>query len=83
VQVGHQAVDDDGHGDGRKHERARDRVHVPNQSPRDQVEKVSVGKTASQIITASWCLVGGPGFTAPSSSLRQDRRLVGTCVRPG
>src|SRR5215213_3616767 len=31
-----------------------------SQSPKARLSTVSVGKTASQIINASWCLVGGP-----------------------
>src|SRR3954462_5596700 len=33
---------------------------VPSQSPSVRLSTVRVGNTASQIITASWCLVGGP-----------------------
>src|SRR5665647_2186571 len=32
---------------------------VRNQSPRARLRMVSVGKTASQIMSASWCLFGG------------------------
>src|SRR3954447_22722213 len=31
-----------------------------SQSPSSRFNAVRVGKTASQIMTASWCLVGGP-----------------------
>src|SRR4051794_39211747 len=37
-------------------------VSVANQSPRARLRTVRVGKTASQIITASWCLDGGPAL---------------------
>src|SRR3954469_5185983 len=33
---------------------------VPSHSPRSRLRTVRVGKTASQIMTASWCLDGGP-----------------------
>src|SRR3954463_12062987 len=35
-------------------------VNVRSQSPRTRLRTVRVGKTAIQIISASWCLVGGP-----------------------
>src|SRR3954466_6214238 len=34
---------------------------VLSQSPRARLRTVRVGNTASQIISASWCFVGGPG----------------------
>src|SRR5690348_17708400 len=36
-------------------------VSGASQSPRARLSTVRVGKTASQIMRASWCLLGGPG----------------------
>src|ERR671932_24771 len=36
-------------------------LSVCSQSPRARLRTVRVGKTATQIMRASWCLVGAPG----------------------
>jgi hypothetical protein len=59
VQPGDEAVDDDRDGDGREDEGPQDRAEVCQPVPERQIETVRVGKTATQIMRASSCLLGG------------------------
>src|SRR4051794_21923470 len=52
---------------------------VRSQSPRTRLRTVRGGKTASQIITASWCLVGGAGAVERMVMMSP----CGGCVRSG
>ena len=71
VQVRHEAVDHDRHGDRGEHERAQDGRETASQSPSTRLRAVSVGKTQSQIMRASWCLLGGGMRLAVSGCRRR------------
>ena len=62
VQIRHQPVDHDRHGDRREHEGAEHGRQGSEPVCERQLSTVSVGKTQSQIIRASWCLFGGGIF---------------------
>ena len=47
-----------------------------SQGPIVRLRTVRVGKTASQIIRASWCLVGGPTGAAVGAVFAQTQTLV-------
>src|SRR5689334_14544 len=49
-----------------------------SQGPTVRFSTVSVGKTAIQIISASWCLLGGPGgFRVPALGVRPPGEVAG------
>src|SRR4051794_21756515 len=54
-------------------------VRVTSQLPSVRLRTVRVGKTASQIIRASWCLLGGPDPTGLAGAGVVMRRLVQGC----
>ncbi len=65
VQSGHKSVDDDWDGDGGQDQRAQDRGERREPVAEGEVEDgQGWGKTASQIMAASWCLLGGPSRIA-------------------
>src|SRR3954463_5804630 len=49
---------------------------VVSESPRARLRTVRVGKTDSQIIRASWCLVGGPAWDRRGLGFGSDTFLV-------
>lgn len=70
MQTRHRAVDDDRDREGGEHEGAQDHAGIGEPGPDDEVEHDhGGGTTAIQIISASWCLVGGPTGVGASWSV--------------
>ena len=93
VQPRHQPVDHDRDGDVARTKVRSTGPASASQAPSARLRTVRVGKTATQIIRASWCLVGGaddwldcvgrvPGaWTWRGSSVRSGGDGVGTAMR--
>ena len=73
MQPRHEPVDHDGHSDGREDQVRRTGPRCDSQGPNVRLRTVRVGKTASQIMTASWCSgrPGGPGWCDMSELLNE------------